>query len=216
MTHTGIIIVGAGGHAAVVADALLAAGMHVLGFVDNDPSAQGRELCGLRVLGDDAALAGHDPARCALANGLGGTRGEGLRAVVQSRLEAAGWHFVTVRHPGATVSAFAKLGPGVQLMANSVVQAGAILGAGCIVNTAAVVEHDVKLGPYVHVACNATVCGGVTVGGHSHVGAAAVIRQGVRLGEGSVVGAGAVVVGDFQGGGTLTGVPARPMNKRAA
>jgi sugar O-acyltransferase (sialic acid O-acetyltransferase NeuD family) len=216
MTHTGIIIVGAGGHAAVIADALLAAGMHVLGFVDNDPSTQGRELCGLRVLGDDGLLAGHDPAKCALANGLGGTQGEGLRAAVESRLKAAGWHFVTVRHPGSTASAFAKLGPGVQLMANSVVQAGAVRGAGCIVNTAAVVEHDVKLGPYVHVACNATVCGGVTVGGHSHVGAAAVIRQGVRLGEGTVVGAGAVVVGDFEGGGTLTGVPARPMTKRAA
>jgi sugar O-acyltransferase (sialic acid O-acetyltransferase NeuD family) len=216
MTHAGVIIVGAGGHAAVVADALLAAGQHVLGFVDNDESRHGRELCGLRVLGDDAVLAGHDPARFSLANGIGGTKGEALRAAVQRRLETAGWQFVTVRHPSATVSPFAKLGPGVQLMANSVVQPGASLGAGCIVNSAAVVEHDVQLGAFVHVACNATLCGGVRVGEHSHVGAAAVVRQGVRLGDATVVGAGAVVVSDFQGGGTLTGVPARPMNNRAA
>jgi sugar O-acyltransferase (sialic acid O-acetyltransferase NeuD family) len=216
MTHPGIIIVGAGGHAAVVADALLAAGMHVLGFVDDDLAMRGRELCGLPVLGDDAVLSTHDPGRVSLANGIGGTKGEGLRAAVQLRLETAGWHFATVRHPGAVVSPFARLGPGVQFMAHSVVQPGASLGAGCIVNSAAVVEHDVKLGAFVHVACNATLCGGVSVGEHSHVGAAAVVKQGVRLGKGTVVGAGAVVVSDFQGGGTLTGVPARPMNKRAA
>lgn len=212
MSRSGIIIIGAGGHAAVVADALLSAGRQVLGFVDNDSTRQGRSLCGRPVLGDDMALAGFDTVNVLLANGIGGTRGEDLRAAVQRRLEGAGWHFVAVRHPSAVVSPFAQLGLGVQLMAHSVVQPGARLGDGCIVNSAAVVEHDVQLGPYVHVACNATLCGGVSVGAGSHVGAAAVVLQGVRLGNATVVGAGAVVVKDFPGGGTLVGVPARPVD----
>lgn len=216
MKEGGVIIVGAGGHAVVVADALLAAGQRVLGFVDNDASLCGRSLCGLPVLGDDAWLADQDPAKVWLANGIGGSRGESLRAVVQHRLQAAGWQFVAVRHPSATVSPFAQIGAGVHLMAHSVVQPGATVGVGCIVNSAAVVEHDVELGAFVHVACNATLCGGVHVGARSHVGAAAVVRQGVRLGEATVVGAGAVVVNDFSGGGTLVGVPARPLAERAA
>ena len=213
MSEDGIVIIGAGGHAAVVADALLASGQRVLGFVDNDPSRYGLHICGLPVLGSEAALAEHSPARTSLANGIGGTRGEGLRAAVQRRLESSGWTFLTIRHPSAIVSPFARLEAGVQLMANSVVQPGASLGAGCIINSAALVEPDVQLGAFVHVACNATLCGGVSIGAGSHVGAAAVVLQGVRVGDSTVIGAGAVVVRDFEGGGTLAGVPASIIGK---
>lgn len=214
MSDSAVLIVGAGGHAAVVADALLAAGVRVLGFVDPDITRHGRLLCGLPVLGDDAVLAQHSPATLQLANGIGGTRGEGLRREVQRRLEAHGWLFAQVRHPSAVVSPFARVAAGSQLFANCVVQAGAVVSEGCIVNSAAVVEHDVVLGDYVHVSCNATVCGSAHIGAYSHVGAAAVVRQGVQLGETTVVGAGAVVVRDFPGGATLVGAPAEPMKKR--
>jgi sugar O-acyltransferase (sialic acid O-acetyltransferase NeuD family) len=204
-----ILIVGAGGHAAVVADALLACGERVLGFTDADPAKHGHTLCGLPVLGGDDALGAHSPGELMLVNGLGGVNDTTARRTVQRRLEAAGWHFAGVRHPTAIVSPFAQVGDGVQLLAASVVQAGARIGAGCIVNTAAIVEHDVVLGAWVHLAPRAVVCGDVAIGPHSHVGAGAVVRQGIRLGEGSMVGAGAVVVKDFAGGGLLVGVPAR-------
>lgn len=204
-----IIVVGSGGHGAVVADALLASGARVLGFVDADPSRAGAVVCGLPVLGDDAALAAHDAAATELANGIGGVRCEGLRRAVQERLEGSGWRFVAVRHPTATVSAFAEVGPATQLLAASVVQAGAHVGRGCIVNTAAVVEHDVRLGDWVHVAPRALLCGGVTAGEGSHVGAGAVVRQNVHLGDRTLVAAGAVVVADSPGERTLVGVPAR-------
>lgn len=204
-----IVIVGAGGHGAVVADALLAAGEQVLGFTDTDSARYDRTLCGLRVLGDDRVLDAHTPATLTLANGVGGVGSVAARVTMQQRLQARGWRFVTVCHPSALVSPFARIGDGAQLLAASVVQVGAEVGEGCIVNTAAVVEHDVTLGAWVHVAPRALVCGDVTIGARSHIGAGAVLRQGIRLGEESVVGAGAVVVGDFIGGGLLVGVPAR-------
>ena len=220
MTDTVIIVIGSGGHAAVVVDALLAAGTRVLGFTDADAAQHGRMLCGLPVLGDDSVLrssaAAHATATLRLANGIGGTRGEGLRRAVQRQLEACGWQFVQVRHPAAVVSPFARVAAGVQLFASCVVQAGAEIGEGCIVNTAAIVEHDVVLGEFVHVACNATLCGDVRVGANSHVGAAAVVRQGVQLGEATVVGAGAVVLRDFEGGATLVGAPADLLKTRTS
>jgi len=213
-----IIIVGAGGHAVVVADALLLTGARVLGFTDADPSRQGRMLCGLPVLGDDRILDGHTPESVQLANGIGGVgsrRGEPLRRDVQQRLAANGWTFVSVRHPSAVVSPFARVGDSAQLLAASVVQARADVGVGCIVNTAAVVEHDVELGSFVHVAPRALVCGGVSVGANCHLGAGAVVREGLRLGAYTVVGAGAVVIRDFGGGGALIGVPARLLEHSA-
>jgi sugar O-acyltransferase (sialic acid O-acetyltransferase NeuD family) len=204
-----VIVVGSGGHAAVVADALLAAGVRVLGFVDTDPARQGIVVCGLPVLGSEAVLDTHRPGAALLANGIGGIRSEGLRRPVQERLESRGWEFVTVRHPSAIVSPFAQLGAGAQLLAGCIVQANARIGRGCIVNTAAVVEHDVELGEFVHVAPRALLCGSVVAGAGSHVGAGAVVRQHVRLGERTMVGAGAVVVADFPAGCTLVGIPAR-------
>jgi sugar O-acyltransferase (sialic acid O-acetyltransferase NeuD family) len=216
MNANSAIIIGAGGHASVVADALIASGISVLGFVDNDVTRHGKQLCGLPVLGGDDALAGFDASLVGLVNGIGGTKGEGRRSEVQKKLEALGWHFLSVRHPSAMVSSYAQLGHGIQLMANCVVQPGAKVSAGCIVNTAAVVEHDVELGQFVHVATNATLCGGVKVGAHSHIGAAAVILQGLVLGESTVVGAGAVVTNPYEGRQTLVGVPAHPVKSRSS
>ena len=204
-----VIIIGSGGHAAVVADALLASGARVLGYTDADPGRSGARLCGLPVLGDDSVLEKHVPGETALANGIGGTRVASLRRVVQDRLEARGWEFVAVRHPSAIVSPFATIAAGAHLLAGSIVQAGATVGKGCIVNTAAVVEHDVELDAFVHVAPRALLCGAVVVGANCHVGAGAVIKQHVRIGADTLVGAGAVVVEDFPGNGVLVGVPAR-------
>ena len=211
------IIIGAGGHAGVVADALLAAGERVLGFTDVDPSRHGRTLCGLPVLGDDRVLDAYTPQTLALANGIGGVGGqhrEPMRHNVQQRLSECGWQFAGVRHPSAIVSPFARIGSGAQLLAASVVQSGAEVGEGCIINTAAVVEHDVTLGCWVHVAPGALVCGNVMIGAFSHIGAGAVVRQGLQLGEDTVVGAGAVVVKDYAGANVLVGVPANAIERK--
>ncbi len=208
-----VIVVGAGGHAVVVADALLAASRTVLGFVDTDPALAGATRLGLPVLGGDGSLEAHGRAHVQLANGIGGVGGReaGLRARVQARLEAAGWQFAGVRHPSAVVSAHARVDDSAQLLAGSVVQPGARIGRGAIVNTRAVVEHDARVGDFAHVAPGAVLCGNVTLGSGAHVGAGATVRQGVTLGDGVVVGVGAAVVADHAAG-VLVGVPARDKN----
>ena len=209
MSDRPVIVVGAGGHGQVVAEALQASGRLVLGFVD--PSAEvGSEVAGLQVLGDDAWLSPEGDYE--LANGLGGTgaaAGYGRRRAVQTRLEAAGFRFAGVRHPGAIISPHADIGPGAQLLARCVVQTGARIGAGAIVNTGAIVEHGCRLGAFSHCATGAILCGDVTVGEDAHIGAGAVIRQAVALEDGVVVGAGALVLGPGTGVGPLIGVPAR-------
>lgn len=212
-----IIVIGAGGHARVVADALLAAGARLLGFTDADPALHGTQVLGLPVLGGDEVLASQQRADIRLANGIGGAgnaadAGAGrvsLRRRVQQRLMGEGWRFAGVRHPSAVTSCFAQVHDDAQLLAGCIVQTGAQIGEGAIVNTAAVVEHDACVGPWCHVAPRALVCGEVAIGEGSHIGAGAVVRQGLTLGVGTVVGAGAVVVRSFDGGVVLTGVPAR-------
>jgi sugar O-acyltransferase (sialic acid O-acetyltransferase NeuD family) len=211
-----VIIIGAGGHAAVVADALMACGIEILGFTDIDPARRGGHHLGLPVLGDDKhVLAGYRQDDIVLANGIGGIASTDLRQNVQSGLQQAGWRFMTVQHPSAIVSPKALIGPGVQMLAGSIVQVGARIGEGSIVNTGAVIEHDCEVGSFVHTAPRALLCGDVKVGSGSHVGAGAVVKQGLRLGPCTLVGAGAVVVKDFDGHGVLAGTPARPVEPSA-
>ena len=204
-----VIVIGAGGHGRVVADALRAAGRELLGFTDADSTRQGTRLDGLLVLGGDEVLATHNVENVVLANGVGSIGVPTRRRAVHEALAADGWRFTTVLHPRATVSPHALLEEGAQVMAGAVVQPGAVIGVGSIVNTGALVDHDCVLGAHCHVAPGATLSGQVHLGAECHVGTGAVIVQGVRLGARTLVGAGAVVVSDYPGEVTLMGVPAR-------
>lgn len=210
------IILGAGGHAVVLADALLAKDVRVLGFADSDLTRHGAKLCGLPVLGGDDVLASFDPQSILLVNGLGSldNRAPSARSRLQQTLTAHGWNFASVIHPDACISRFARVGAGVQVMAGCVVQANACIGDGAIINTRAVIEHDTTVGAWSHVAPGAIVCGHVQLGEFCHIGAGAVIRQGVQLGARCLVGAGAAVVQDRTNNVVLVGVPARPLKTK--
>lgn len=204
-----LIIVGAGGHGRVLADALRVAGACVLGFTDSDANLQAATVDGLSVLGTDEVLAGFSVDEVVLVNGVGSAGLPTARRALGERLRAEGWRFGTVVHPKAIVAEGAVLEEGAQVMAGAVVQPGARIGRNAVVNTGAVVDHDCEIGAYVHVAPGATLSGGVVVGEDSHVGTGAVVVQGVRLGPRTMVAAGAVVVRSDAGGATLMGVPAR-------
>ncbi|RCS57432.1 acetyltransferase [Parvibium lacunae] len=213
MNDNPVIVVGAGGHAAVIADTLLAQGRSVLGFVDPSIQAGSRLICGLQVLGDDDHLDNYSPAHVSLANGIGSISYPFLRKKVQEYLQALGWYFIGVVHPSAIVSPYAKVAPDVQILANTVVQANAIISEGCVINTGAIIEHDAILGSWVHAAPGSLVCGGAKLGDFCHVGASATVIQGIQLGAETLIGAGATVIRSFAGKGTLVGIPAKKLEE---
>ena len=95
------------------------------------------------------------------------------------------------------------------VMDGAVINSGAIVGMGVIVNTNSTIEHDVALDEWVHIAPGATICGGVTVGRFSMIGAGATVIEGIKIAAGCIVGAGATVVHDLMEPGTYVGSPAR-------
>lgn len=217
MGHLPIIIVGAGGHARVVADALICSGAVVFGFLDKDDARKGDDLLGYPILGGDDVLAGLDRNCFRLVVGIGSVGNSPtleMRRKISDHLIDQGWSLTGVRHPAAIISQAATLADDAQIMAGAIVQAGANIGSGAIVNTRAVVEHDSFVGAYSHISIGAVLCGSTRIGSCSHIGAGAVVRQGVSLGNGITIGVGAVVTRNHAGDATLVGNPAREMVRR--
>lgn len=204
-----VLILGAGGHARVLLDALGLSGVRVLGLLDADPAKHGQELLGARVLGGEGLLDGYAPEAVALVNAVGSVRSMEVRAAVYERFKGRGYSFPVVRHPSAVVAGDADIGPGVHLLAGSVVITGTAIGPNTIVNTKASVDHDGRIGAHVHLAPGVTLSGGVRVGERTHIGTGASVVQFVHVGSRCLVAAGAVVVKDVPDGARVMGVPAR-------
>ena len=192
-----VIIIGAGGHARVILDALQLSSCKILGFVDPAFAKGSQGPGGLPMLGGDEALSSFSSSEVQLVNGIGSIGPTSSRAAVYLRGKEAGFSFARVLHPAAIVSASATLGEGVQVMAGSIVQTGAEIGANSIVNTRASVDHDCKIGETVHIAPGVTLSGNVRIGDRTHIGTGAVVIQGISIGANSLVAAGAVVYRDL-------------------
>ncbi len=199
-----VIVLGAGGHAKVLIEALEKCGVEIFGLADVDSSCWGKELLGRSIAGGDDWVLEQPVAANRLVNAVGSVDRASLerRRAIFERFHARGYRFAQVVHPSAVLSPRALRGEGAQVMAGAVVQADARIGANTIVNTRASVDHDCDIGSHVHIAPGAVLCGGVAVGDGVHIGAGAIVRQGIRIGTGALVGAGAVILRDVPAGAT--------------
>lgn len=208
-----VIIIGAGGHAKVIAEILRLSGKYeITGLLDS--ALAGKKIGGFPVLGGDELLPRlRADGVTAVFVGVGGTGNNLPRMKIFERVSAMGFTFANAIHPSATLSDSAHLGQGVAVMARAVINPDATIGDNVIINTGAIVEHDCQIGAHAHLSPGAVLCGGVHVGMGAHIGAGATIRQNISIGECAVVGAGAVVVKDVPEGSVVIGVPACVLRK---
>jgi sugar O-acyltransferase (sialic acid O-acetyltransferase NeuD family) len=204
-----ILIIGAGGHGRVVADALIEsrrAGALVdpVGFLDDDASRIGRVYASIPVIGglDARAQAPHDAVIVAIGDNA-------TRARVIAAMDAAGERLAISRHPTAIVAPDVETGAGSMISAGARITTGTRLGRGVIVNTGAIVDHDATIGDSAHVAPGVVLGGDVVIGAGTLVGLGARVLPGVCIGKQVTIGAGAVVLADVPDGVTYAGVPAR-------
>ncbi|UXH77627.1 acetyltransferase [Roseateles amylovorans] len=189
-----LILLGAGGHAKVVASLATATGRRLAGVCDPSLHAAGvTEWRGLPVLGADDALTRFTPKAYELALGIGIVPGSRLRGERYRALNRLGYRFPALIHPRAMVDASACIEEGVQIMAGAIVQADTRIGCNTIVNTGVAVDHDGNVGEHVHLAPGVVLCGGVRVGDDTFIGASATLLPLVAVGRGCLVAAGSTL-----------------------
>lgn len=204
---TRLVILGAGGHGRVVADAAQAAGTWTdIVFADDRwPEVQSSgswKVCTTVKGYVDGPHNGDDAAIVAIGNNA-------LRLAILDRLIKQGCRVATVLHPRAIISPSARVADGTVVCAGAILNPDCNIGRAVIVNTGAIVEHDCSLGDAVHAAPGVKMAGGVQVGDRTWLGIGCTIVENTRIGVDTIVGAGAVVVRDVASRVTVVGVPAR-------
>jgi len=211
------VVLGGGGHASVLIDALKMSGVAIPHAVlDADSGKWGQKVLGVPIVGGDELLS-HMMTQGVgyFVVGLGSTGDNGPRQRLFELGRVHKLEALTVIHPSATCSQHAHVGLGCQLLPGCIVNAGARLGSNVIVNSGAVVEHNCVLEDHVHLATGARLASGVTVGWGAHIGVGATVKQLTSIGARAVVGAGAVVVENVPEDTVVIGVPARPLEKKS-
>ena len=201
-----IILLGAGGHAAVIIDILkaqIAKGekIKIKGLLDDSNK---KECMGYPILGSTLEANEFNEENTYFIIAIGSNQ-------VRYNLSEKYGHlkFFTAIHPSAIIGSQVAIGDGTVVMPNAVINANSQIGQHVIINTGAIVEHDNLIGDYVHLSPRATLCGGVTVGQMTHVGAGATVIQGKVIGKNSIIGAGATVITDIPDEVVAVGTPAQ-------
>ena len=198
------VLIGAGGHAAVVRDLVESLAGQIRGYTALEPS---RYFHDTPWIGRDAALSTEAlDAHLALAVG-----DVSLRRSLVNGLPVFNRRWPALVHPMASVAESGRRwhGPFRSWRARSS-SLQSILSDHCIVNTGAIIEHGSSLGAFTHVAGGAVLGGDVSIGDGVLIGLGAVVLPERVIGAGATVGAGAVVSRDVGKGEVVMGIPARP------
>ena len=194
-----LIILGAGGHGRVCAEAAELAGFRDIAFLD-DKKVESLPVEG--TLNDIDKFTGDCCFFVAIGN-------NGFRRKLLKKIKELNGEIASIIHPFSSVSKSAEIGEGTVVMAGAVVQANAKIGSGVIINTCSSVDHDCIVGNYTHVAVGARLAGSVKVGESVFLGASCAISNNLSITDNCIVGAGTAVICNINDAGTYVGVPAR-------
>lgn len=199
-----LLILGAGGHGKVVAEAaMLTEVWDQIAFLDNN--IRSNSVLDMPVIGSFDSYLKHIRNYSDAIVALGDNH---KRLLWIEKLKHAGYTIPVIVHPSSVVSKFCSIEYGTVILANSVVNTSVDISKGCIINTSSSVDHDTKLEKGVHISPGVSISGTVTVGAYSWVGVGAKIANNITVGANVIVAAGATVINNVPNNVMVAGVPA--------
>ncbi len=210
-----IVIIGASGHAKVVADIIfsrkrdLNEKIEIVAFLDdNYKNLKYKEIFGISIIGGLDKIEDFNKENYWFVICIGNNY---IRQRIYEKYNKLNYY--TAIHPKATIAGEVLIGEGTVIMANVVVNACSTIGKQCILNTASIIEHDNELKDYVHISPNTILCGGVNINDCSWIGAGSVVKQQTSIGKSVIVGAGSVIIRDIEDNCTVVGNPGKVIKK---
>lgn len=199
-----VVIIGASGHARVIADIVKLSGDEIVGFLDDNIDIQGN------VIFDDKVVLGTTKEKDVnkykddyFIIGIGSNK---VRKLISEKYPNLKWY--TAIHPNAVIGSNVEIGEGTVLMAGTVINIGTKIGKHCIVNTCSSLDHDNILEDFVHISPGSHLAGTVKVMEGTWICTGVTIINNISIGKNNIIGAGATVIKDIlEEDSTFVGVP---------
>lgn len=174
-----LLIIGAGGHGRVVAEAAeQCEEWDTIAFLDDRVDVD--MVLGHRIIGkmnEYAKFVGkYEHAMACIGDNE--KRLDLIRKILK-----VGYKVPVIIHPKAAVSKYCNIEQGTVVLAGAVVNTDASIAMGCIINISSCIDHDCIISDGVHICSGAVVRSGCRIGKLSYIGARALVKPGVILQE---------------------------------
>lgn len=201
------------GHAKVVYEILSAMGIYdVVGFVDDDPSRNGRLIRDKPVLGklDDIP---HLITKFQIDGGIAAIGNNVQRRMLSDRLAGYGLELINAIHPTVHLDSDVRIGKGCYIGQGVIVVTGTVIGNAVNIHTGATIDHDNIIGDGANLSPGVHTAGRVNIGKDVFLGTGTVVIPDVVVGEGVIAGAGTVIINNIAPYMKVVGVPARNISR---
>lgn len=205
-----VIIIGASGHARVLADIIKESKDKLVGFLDDNQDIQGNKIYEDKiVLGTTSKKDIEKYKDYYFIIGIGNNN---IRKIISEKYPNLKWY--TAIHPSSIISNNVFINEGTAIMAGTIINTGTVVGRHCIVNTSSSLDHDNILEDYVHISPGSHLAGTVKICEGTWICAGVTIINNITIGKNNIIGAGATVVRNVEEENcTFIGVPAKKLIK---
>jgi sugar O-acyltransferase (sialic acid O-acetyltransferase NeuD family) len=184
-----LLILGAGGHGRVVAEAAELQGLWKnIVFLDDREDTE--TVLNHRIIGklEEFERFAHQYQYAIVAIGDNEKRLELIEKLIKS-----GYEIPVIIHPKSWVSNYSLIGEGSVILAGAVVNTNTTLGKGCIININSCIDHDCTVEDGVHVCSGTVVRSLCRIGKLSYIGAGSCVKSGTVFKEKFVLQDGMVI-----------------------
>lgn len=177
----------------------------VCGYVDDNPELEGKEVCGIPVVGKTDFLNSTDRevyAVCTVCNGS-------LKRKLIESIHNPNVRYATLIDPSVAMCKGSSCGEGSFIFSNCSISVFAEIRKHVYISYNSTIGHDTVVEDYCTILPGTNISGKVTVGRETVAGTGTKVIQGKKIAAGCILGAGAVVVKDIEEAGTYVGVPVK-------
>lgn len=202
-----VVIIGAGGHAKVIAEIILKSGDNVIGFLDDNIDFQNKIVyLDKRVIGTTKDIEKYKDYYFII--------GIGNNSIRKKINDDNNLKLYTAIHPSAIIAQDVEIGKGTVIMPGVVINPGTKIGKNCIINTCASLDHDNILEDYVHISPGVHLAGTVSIKENTWLCTGASVKNNITIEKNNIIGAGGVVIKNIlSSGNTYIGIPASIVKK---
>jgi sugar O-acyltransferase (sialic acid O-acetyltransferase NeuD family) len=205
-----LIIIGAGGQAANIANIVIDSGIVIDSFVDEIYNK--KEYLGYKIYNSFDVIKDLNKFNFAIAIGDNFKRQQ-LHLRISKKFPDINFPFI--KHPSSVVSKSALLGKGVILMPNTIVGANSKIGDFCVLDNQSCLGHDSVMQNFSRLGPGSVTGGSVTIGVRSMIAMNSSIKQGIKVEDDCVLGASSYLDKNLPKNIVAYGTPAIKIRDRA-